>query len=125
MITAFMGSFLLLCVMILYLLLAFGLPFGELAMGGKHKVLPTQYRIACAISTVLLLLAIVALLQTGGFLSTGLPRNIVKGITYFFTFYLFINTIMNTFSKSKKERLIMTPVSAIIALCFIFTIMNS
>jgi len=125
MITAFIGSFLLLCIMILYLLLVFGFPFGELAMGGKYQVLPTQYRIACAISIIPLLFAIVVLMQTGGVFSTGLPQNITKGIAYFFAFYLCVNTLMNAFSKSKKERLIMTPFSAIIAVCFFVTIINS
>lgn len=125
MITAFIGSFLLLCVMILYILLVFGFPFGELAMGGKYKVLPIQYRIACAISIIPLLIAIVVLMQTGGIFSTGLPQNIVRGIAYFFAIYFCVNTLMNAFSKSKKERLIMTPFSAVTALCFFLTILNS
>ncbi len=121
MITAWIGSLLLALVLILYVLLVLGLPLGEYAMGGKYRVLPSQMRVATAISVVIQLFAILVLLQLGEILSIGLPENIAKGVGYFFGAYLVLNTLMNAVSKSKKERLVMTPLSAIAAFCFLYT----
>ncbi len=121
MITAWIGSLLLALVLILYVLLVLGLPLGEYAMGGKYTVLPPQMRVATAISAVIQLFAILVLLQLGEILSIGLPENIAKGVGYFFGAYLILNTFINAVSKSKKERLVMTPLSAIAAFCFLYT----
>lgn len=124
MITAWIGSITFLCVMILYVLLVLGFPLGEFAMGGKYKVLSKQYRFACALSVLVQLFAILVLMQLGNIFSFGLPENIVKGSAYFLGGYLCINTVMNGLSKSRKERLVMTPLSAITAFCIFYTIMN-
>jgi hypothetical protein len=121
MITAWIGSLLFSLVLILYVLLVLGLPLGEFAMGGKYTVLPAQMRIATAVSALIQLFGILVLLQLGNILPLGLPENIAKGIGYFFGAYLILNTLMNAASKSKKERLVMTPLSAVAAFCFLYT----
>ena len=35
-----------------------------------------------------------------------------------------LNTLMNAFSQSKKERLVMTPLSFVTAICFLLTALN-
>ncbi|SFF63977.1 hypothetical protein SAMN05216353_1048 [Halobacillus alkaliphilus] len=124
MITAWIGSISFLAIAILYVLLALGLPYGEFAMGGKYKILPKQMRVACAISVLIQLAAILFILQAGDVISIDLIAPIAIGACYFFAFYLFLNTIMNLFSKSKKEKLVMTPLSFITAICFLITALN-
>ncbi|WP_223254238.1 hypothetical protein [Halobacillus halophilus] len=109
----------------MYVLLALGLPYGEFAMGGKYKILPKQMRVACAISVLIQLAAILFLLQAGHVLSIDLIAPIARGVCYFFAFYLFLNTVMNLFSKSNKEKLVMTPLSLTTAICFLMTALNS
>lgn len=123
MISAWIGSFTFSGAVILYILLSLGLPYGELAMGGKHKIMPPQMRVACAISVVIQLIAIMYLLQTGNVISIGLPFE--RGICYFFAVYLLLNTVMNSLSKSIQERLVMTPLSLVTAICFGITAINA
>lgn len=59
MVTAWIGSLTFLAAVILYILLALGLPYGDFAMGGKYKIMPKQMRVACAISVIIQLLAII------------------------------------------------------------------
>ncbi|WP_261808118.1 hypothetical protein [Paenibacillus sp. N3.4] len=79
MITAWIGSLTFLAVAVLYVLLALGLPYGDLAMGGKYKVLPKQMRVACAISVVIQLIAILFILQAGNVISIGEIETLQKG----------------------------------------------
>ena len=44
------------------------------------------------------------------------PHHKIIGIVM--SIYLSLNTLMNVFSKSKKERYIMTPLSLLCAVCF-------
>ncbi|MGP4077465.1 hypothetical protein [Halobacillus sp. K22] len=125
MITAWIGSITFLAVAILYVLLALGLPYGDFAMGGKYKVLPKQMRIACIFSVLIQLVAIMFILQAGNIISISLIAPIASGACYFFAFYLFLNTVMNLFSKSNKEKLVMTSLSFITAICFLMTALNS
>lgn len=121
MITAYIGSCLFFLILVLYILLAAGAPLGELAMGGRYKRMPKKYRIACAVSVLVQAFAILVLLQLGGIFSIGLHENAARVLGYIFAAYLILNVFMNAKSKSKKEKLIMTPISAIIAFCFLYT----
>jgi hypothetical protein len=125
MITAIIGSAVFFAVAILYMLLALGFPYGDLAMGGKYKVMPKQMRAACAVSALVQLAAILFLLQAGNIISVDFLKNIAKGACYFFACYLLVNTIMNAMSKNKKEKLVMTPLSFVTAICFLITAINS
>jgi len=107
---------------ILYVLLSLGLPYGEFAMGGRHRIMPPQMRVACGVSVVIQLIAILYLLQAGNVISIGLPFD--RRVCYFFAVYLILNTIMNLLSRSMKEKLVMTPLSLITAICFGITAMN-
>lgn len=125
MITAWIGSLMFLAVAILYILLALGLPYGELAMGGKYKINPKNMRFACTFSVIVQLFAILCILQAGNVISFEAIASFAKGACYFFAFYLIINTAMNALSKSRKEKLIMTPLSFITAVCFFITALYS
>ena len=57
-------------------------------------------------------------LTMGGLIPFWFSENATKIICIIMAVYLSFNTIMNFISKSKKEKYIMTPLSAISAVCF-------
>ena len=99
-------------------LVACGLPLGEFTMGGQHKILPNQLRVAAVISVAIQIFAMIIILQAGGFIPLWFSFEVTKYICFFFAAYLSLNTIMNMISKSRKERFVMTPLSLIAGICF-------
>jgi len=124
MIFSITGSILFLIVLGLYILLALGLPYGEFAMGGKHKILTRMERIISIISIIIQAFAILILLHCGGVISVGFSDKVASVLCYVFAGYLSLNVILNLLSKSKKEKRYMTPVSVVIAFCFWITALN-
>jgi len=118
MIAAVIGSVAFFIASILYIFLALGLPYGEFAMGGKYKIMPTRMRYMCAFSVLIQWFAILILLQTARLIPLMFSSGITKGLCFFFAVYLSINSVMNALSKSKKEKYIVTPLSVITAICF-------
>ncbi len=102
-------------------LVACGLPLGEFTMGGQHKVLPKNLRVAAVISVAIQFFAMIIILQAGGFIPLWFSFKVTKYICFFFAAYLSLNTIMNMISKSRKERFVMTPLSLIAGICFWIT----
>ncbi|MFC3931240.1 hypothetical protein ACVR0S_04860 [Streptococcus dentapri] len=102
-------------------LVACGLPLGEFTMGGQHKVLPKNLRVAAVISVAIQIFAMIIILQAGGFIPLWFSFKVTKYICFFFAAYLSLNTIMNMISKSRKERFVMTPLSLIAGICFWIT----
>jgi hypothetical protein len=98
---------------IFQLLLFFGLPLGEYSWGGKYQgVLPKKMRIMSLSSSLLLVLFGLVFLIHSKILSVGFtfPTNIFVIII---TIFMGLNTLGNMFSKSKKERVVMTPLAGI------------
>lgn len=124
MIAAITGSILFGIMAIIYILLALGFPLGEFAMGGRHKVLPPKMRTLVAVSILIQILGILVLLQGGGVINAGFSPTVVKVLCYVFAVYLSLNTVMNLFSQSKKEKIIVTPMAAIVAVCYWVTALN-
>lgn len=60
-------------------------------------------------------------LTMGGFMPLWFSDNTTKIICIVMAVYLSFNTVMNFISKSKKEKYVMTPLSAISAVCFWIT----
>ena len=102
-------------------LVACGLPFGEFTMGGQHKILPKNLRVAAVISVAIQFFTMIIILQAGDFISLWFSFKVTKYICFFFAAYLSLNTIMNMISKSRKERFVMTPLSLIAGICFWIT----
>lgn len=115
------SAIILLFIIVLNILLLFGLPLGEFTMGGQYKVIPKNLRIASFVSLLIQIFALEIVLQTGGFLTYWFPITVTKIICFVFAGYLSLNTVMNLFSKSKKERFVMTPLSFILAINFWIT----
>ncbi|MGG3574212.1 hypothetical protein ABES25_04980 [Bacillus gobiensis] len=108
-----------LVISMLQTLLALGFPLGEYSWGGFHKgVLPVKLRIASMISAIILLIiGFVFLIHSKIILIEITSLNL---IVWIFTVFLGLNTIGNLVSKSKKEKLIMAPLSCIAFISCLF-----
>ena len=105
-------------VIVLSFLIVCGFPLGELTMGGQYKVFPKKLRIVLVMQLIIQIFFVVIILQMGGLIPFWFSENATKIICIIMAVYLSFNTIMNFISKSKKEKYIMTPLSAISAVCF-------
>ena len=105
-------------VIVLSFLIVCGFPLGELTMGGRYKIFPKKLRIILVMQLILQIFFVVIVLQMGGLIPFWFSENATKIICIIMAVYLSFNTIMNFISKSKKEKYIMTPLSAISAVCF-------
>ena len=118
---AIIGAGIFSIVIVLSFLIICGLPLGELTMGEQYKVFPKKLRIILMIQLILQMFFIVIILQMGGFMPLWFSDNATKIICIVMAVYLSFNTVMNFISKSKKEKYVMTPLSAISAVCFWIT----
>ena len=105
-------------VIVLSFLIVCGFPLGELTMGGRYKVFPKKLRIVLVMQLIIQIFFVVIISQMGGLIPFWFSENATKIICIIMAVYLSFNTIMNFISKSKKEKYIMTPLSAISAVCF-------
>lgn len=92
-----------------------GVPLGEYAWGGQHRVLPRRLRIGSVVSIVLyFLFALVALAKVGVLdLFPGTP--VVDIAMWGIAGYLVLGIPLNAISRSRKERLVMTPTVVVLA----------
>lgn len=101
--------------------LIIGLPYGNYAWGGAHKVLPTKLRIGSAVSIVLYILFGLVILGDAELV------NVISSSAFgmwILTAYFFVGVLMNGISRSKKERAVMTPVSLVLALLCLVVALN-
>ena len=120
-ISSITGAALLLIVAVMEVLLIIGLPLGEFTMGGRYKVLPPVFRLFAGSSIILQLFGAAMILQGAGLMQLWFSAKTVRIICIVFAVFFGINTIMNFFSTSKKEKYVMTPLAAIEAACFAIT----
>jgi len=95
-------------------LLVAGQPLGRFAWGGQHEVLPPNLRIGSAVSIGLYAAFAVLILQAAGVISP-LPDGVAVVAIWVLTGYLVLGIGMNAISRSRPERLTMTPVVALLA----------
>ena len=116
--TAIIGAVLLFLVVIMSVALIFGAPLGAFTLGGHFIVFPAKLRIVLAVQLLLQVFFAVILLQLGGYMSLWLSHKVTKIVGIAFAVYLTLNCFGNMFSKSKKEKFVMTPLSVITAVCY-------
>src|SRR4051794_20142859 len=97
-------------------LLAAGQPLGRFAWGGEHVVLPARLRTGSAVSIALYAVFAVLILQAAD-LSDLLPDGVASVAIWVLTGYFVLGIAMNAMSRSRPERLVMTPVVALLAVC--------
>lgn len=104
--------------------LAAGAPLGRMAWGGGHTVLPNKLRAASAASIVLyVLFAYTALAKAD--LAPALINDTVTSISaWVLTAYFALGIVMNGISRSKPERLIMTPTVLVLTALYLILSLN-
>lgn len=104
--------------------LAAGAPLGRMAWGGGHTVLPKKLRVASAVSIALYaLFAYTALAKAG--LAPPLINHTVTGVaTWVLTAYFALGIVMNGISRSKPERLVMTPTVLVLTALYLILSLN-
>lgn len=122
MVSSLIGACAFSVVIILSFLIILGLPLGELTMGGRYKVFPKKLRIVLVSQLLLQVFFVIVILQMGGYLPLWFSHKTTRIILIVIAVYLSLNVLMNLASKSRKERLIMTPLSLIAAVCFWITV---
>mgnify|MGYP003464677723 FL=1 len=115
-------AILFLAIAIFQVLLSLGYPLGEFAMGGNYKVLPKKLRIASVANALILLCMGFVFLQHTNVL-VGLDFLATHILVWVITIFLGLNTIANLISRSKKERLVMTPLSGFTFLLCLFIVL--
>jgi hypothetical protein len=97
-------------------LLAAGLPLGRFAWGGRHDVLPRRLRIGSAVSVLVYAVIAAVVLQAAGEIEV-FPDAIADVGIWVVTGYFALGVPVNALSRSRYERLVMTPVVLVLAVC--------
>jgi hypothetical protein len=99
--------------------LVIGKPWGEYTMGGYVKgILPLKLRITAFVSALILtLIGFIGLEKSG---IVNLPFSLPNYLIWFVVGYMFLGSILNSITKSKKERMIWRPVTIVLFLCSLY-----
>lgn len=116
---AYIAAGVLIALLLFQVLLIMGLPLARYAWGGTHDVLPKNLRIASASSIALYIVFIAFILSKASIIDLVGNAQAVDIGMWVFTVYFFLGIIMNAISRSKKERIVMTPVAAVLAVLFL------
>ena len=93
--------------------LAAGKPFGHFAWGGQHRVLPRRLRIGSAVSIILYAGMAIILLDRAELISI-MSDDFARIAAWVLAAYFLIGIVMNAMSRSKPERFVMTPLTAVL-----------
>jgi len=122
MIVALTGAVLLGALAVLQASLIAGAPLGRFAWGGRNVVLPANLRIGSAVSIVLYAGFAVLILSAAGAVSV-LPDSVTDVGIWVLSGYFALGVGMNAASRSRPERLVMTPVAlALAAVCVVLAL---
>ena len=89
-----------------------GAPIGALAWGGQHRVLPAQLRTGSAVSIVIYAVLAMIVLQRAG-IATVLPLAVADFGIWAVVAFSALGVVVNFISRSRPERLVMTPVASL------------
>jgi hypothetical protein len=96
-----------------------GAPWGRLAWGGQHEVLPAGLRIGSALSIVLYAVFGYAAAAKAGLVLPLVNESVTSISIWVLTAYFALGVIMNGISRSKPERLVMTPTALVLAALYL------
>ena len=106
------------------ILLAIGLPFGKLAWGGEYNKLPKKLRISSFISSLLLAYALIILLESADLINVIGNKTIVSISKWMFLIIFGLSTLGNITSKSRQEKMVMTPIALFLVFAFLIAIIG-
>jgi len=93
-------------------LLACRLPLGRFAWGGQHEVLPTRLRVGSVAAIAVYVVISWVVLARAGLLGGG--HGLVRVVTWVIAGYFLLGAAGNLASRSRAERLVMTPVAVVL-----------
>jgi len=99
--------------------LIFGAPIGRFAWGGQHRVLPLNLRLGSLLSLALYDTFGLFLMSKAGIWELIQDEWVLQLGLWIFTAYFALGVIVNGISRSKPERYVMTPVAAVLFICFL------
>jgi hypothetical protein len=101
-----------------------GAPLGRFAWGGQHDVLPNKLRIGSAVSIALYVLFAYVALAKAGLAPPLLNETFTSVSSWVLTAYFALGVAMNGISRSKPERLVMTPTALLLAALYLVLSLN-
>lgn len=105
--------------------LVFGAPWGEYAMGGKFPgPLPGQLRLTSGISAVIMLAQSGHFLAQAGILTPQLTPGQNAIVNWFWFGFAVLGLILNSISRSKKERNLWVPVLLVSVIATLVVALN-
>lgn len=113
---AYVACALLATLAVFQLALIMGAPIGKYAWGGAHVVLPTKLRIGSFISIILYGIIAMIVLSKAGATDIISSERMVNGGMWVLAVYFFVGVLMNSISRSNREKLVMTPVALALAI---------
>ena len=101
---------------IFQLSLILGAPLGRFAWGGQNDILPSRLRRGSIIAIILYAAFSVIVLTKSAVITVAVLQPVVGLLAWMLVVYLVIGVVMNLLSRSLSERLVMTPVAAILVI---------
>jgi hypothetical protein len=99
---------------IFQLALALGAPLGRFAWGGQHRVLPARLRVGSIVAIAVYALIVVIALDRSG--AIDVFPDLFATIAMWVVFaYFALGIVLNAASRSKSERVVMVPVTIVLA----------
>jgi hypothetical protein len=103
-----------------------GAPWGEYAMGGQTPgKLPARLRITSAVSAVIMFAQSGHYLAQAGILTPQLTPGQNTIVNWFWFGFAVLGLIVNSISRSKKERNLWVPVLAVSVVCTLMVVLHS
>lgn len=93
-------------------LLACRFPLGRFAWGGQHEVLPTRLRVGSASAVVVYVVIGWVVLARAGLVGGG--HGVARVVTWVIAGYFLLGAVGNLASRSRAERVVMTPVAVVL-----------
>jgi hypothetical protein len=120
---AVLAAIVLFVMSLFHLALAAGVPWGVATWGGKHRILPPKLRAGSVAAAAILVFAGVIILARAGVVAPGAHSMFVRAASWALAAYFALNTLGNLSSSSRLERVVMTPVAAVLAVCFAIVVL--
>ena len=113
-------------VAIFQIALVAGAPLGEYTMGGQHPgKLPGQFRVTAAVSAIIMVAQSGHYLAQAGILNPALSPGQNAIVNWFWFGFAVLGLIVNSISKSKKERNLWVSVLLVSAACTLLVALNA
>ncbi|MDQ0678580.1 hypothetical protein QFZ30_001962 [Arthrobacter pascens] len=96
-----------------------GASLGRMAWGGRHDVLPAGLKVGSAVSIVLYALFAYAAVAKAALVPPLVSESVTSISMWVLTAYFALGVVMNGISRSKPERLIMTPTALVLTALYL------